>query len=309
MVKAARQLDFSDQRVAQMGSKMVTMTTRAALAATVFAVCEKVVLAISGASLHSDSKYEAPLAMAVLIVCVLRWGWLHYQQHTARRPPISDTAGEELPNDHPYYTAIDRARKRFANTCYDAATTKAIAAEREDRLRAKLRSHDPRRWRLSPARFGDGEDATFDFDLFEWSAAERVLALLGTQDSPEAGGAYLGAIQKPPLAYSNELACRAAIATGCTWYFSIFDFESALLDGVLTLHPTQREMGHKRITIDLHLEQAVVTSVPSRDPTAFAAAKTTSCASPDKTSIHCQPDPKPDYRREESPSSIIDQPV
>lgn len=54
-------------------------------------------------------------------------------------------------------------------------------------------------------------------------------------------------IQRPPLAYTDELARAAANDCGAGWYFSIADFDMALLEGTLQLKSTTSA---ERVTLD-----------------------------------------------------------
>lgn len=153
-----------------------------------------------------------------------------------------------LPLEHPYYAQIDAARHRhlfFGNS----AATSALRDDDEARERARLRSHDPQRWRLAPSSFsssagevpGSRHGARFDFELFDWRRAEAALDTL----SGEAVGLT---IQRPPLAYSESRARRGALEAGRCWYFSIRDFERALLEGEFELKQTD---GDATVRIDL----------------------------------------------------------
>jgi hypothetical protein len=156
-----RKLDFSEHRVKRMGSQMVGLTARAAVAASVFVFVEKLLQAFGGDSLHSAISYELPVALVILSAVAFFWA---LQRSRSRSPfarpdataPLrvahakASTKATTAP-DHPYYAVIDHARKRFAKTCADADVVSDVSSEREERLRAKHRSHDPRRWRLSPS--------------------------------------------------------------------------------------------------------------------------------------------------------------
>jgi hypothetical protein len=48
-------------------------------------------------------------------------------------------------------------------------------------------------------------------------------------------------ILHPPVAYSDDLARRAAVLAGYNWYFSIADFDEALLTGTLELKAAHDE--------------------------------------------------------------------
>lgn len=83
-------------------------------------------------------------------------------------------------------------------------------------------------------RFGTGDGSAFEAPLRDWSSAELSLAHL------EASSGL--SVQRPPLAYSEEAARRGAEETGRDWFFSIADFEHALLHGTLEIKPTSRAL-------------------------------------------------------------------
>ena len=80
------------------------------------------------------------------------------------------------------------------------------------------------------------------------------------------------AIQRPPLAYSDDLARRGAQEAGCDWYFSVADFEHALLHGALALKPVSSgddEVPRRALTINLLSDGAAVAGLheePSSAP-------------------------------------------
>jgi hypothetical protein len=219
-------------------------------------------------------------------------------------------------------------------------------------------------------RFGGSDDADFDTPLHDWAAAERVLVRLATSSThvapatrtlgtthshhspPDAlelpplgaiGHTTPLAIQAPPLGYSDELARRAALASGKGWYFSVADFDAALLHGLLTLKPTCDEDRHGVATMVVDLTRETVHFAPYDAPGVGAtAACAPAAASPsgpvggaaahsgtlkepcgmnevegqlspkgvdELVGEDTEPlSPKPSLLREESPSSIIDVP-
>lgn len=177
------------------------------------------------------------------------WGWLRPRPKRAaklspQKARCSDDkdGGEEFayplpPADHAYYDKIDRARQRFIS---GRPGSSAITAEREERVRARFRSHDPRRWRIQPTRFGSS-DADFDFCLYDWAVAEKELRMLERKSGL--------AIQRPPLAYTDAAAKKGAHEAGYDYYFSISDFEAGLLHGSFELKSTVSD--EKKITIEL----------------------------------------------------------
>merc|ERR1712216_733376 len=64
----------------------------------------------------------------------------------------------------------------------------------------------------------------------DWDVAEELLRVLERKNAMR--------IQTPPLSYTDELARRGASEAGCEWYYSIEDFENALLHGILELKRT-----------------------------------------------------------------------
>lgn len=96
-------------------------------------------------------------AAALIFVRVLAWRLrLAHNRHTPaaqppeRPPPLTKLSSPELlpPPDHPYYDAIDDARAAFRA---EHGGETPVGKEREERLRSRLRSHDPLRWRISPS--------------------------------------------------------------------------------------------------------------------------------------------------------------
>ena len=139
------------------------------------------------------------------------------------------------PDEHEYYARIDAARASHRSAMRQLGEPSVIESElAESALRARLRSHEPRRWRLSASRF--------DYELFSWSSAERQLDHLERT---------LGKIQQPPLAFDDETACTAAREGGAEVYFSIEDFENALLEGTLAV----RHCDDKRVVNSLRLDE------------------------------------------------------
>jgi len=226
-------------------AKLARLTARAVAAALAFVIFERLFINSGDGAGVCMPIVVASLALglcALLIMpAVLRWhqnlNLPQSDEHAeARMLPVASNRRPDLPPEHPYYSQIDGARKTFL--C-ERGGKSAIAKEREERVRARLyRSHDPRRWRIVPARFGsqfgshapdacDADEPDFDLLLYDWQVAETQLAHLQTLDGL--------AIQSPPLAYTDDNARTGAAEAGKSWYFSIADFESALLTGVLEL--------------------------------------------------------------------------
>ena len=139
---------------------------------------------------------------------------------------------------------------------------------------------------LSAAGLSADAEADFDQTLFDWSIAERVLSEL--EDGPR-----MLRIQRPPLAFNDELARAAAKEAGCAWYFSIADFESALLDGIFVLKPTSSgpfSRSNTSTTIKITAEEMARYSPITVDLTKGESGQYTV---------------KPNLNREASPSSVI----
>ena len=100
------------------------------------------VLAAAAASTSVATPGLVVSSLLLLILCEAARRWLRRRQRSARSLSLP-----ERPPDHPYYEEIDRARERILS----ARRHSAIASEREERERARFRSHDPRRWRISPS--------------------------------------------------------------------------------------------------------------------------------------------------------------
>jgi len=176
-----------------------------------------------------------------------------------KMPP---TLGAVLGAEHPYYEIIDHAAQKVCVHPNDARS--------EARMRARsFRSHHPCRWRIAPAKFApprspsprqggrfaandgasdgfSGDEETdegaqaFDFPLYDWGVAEAKM------DDLERKHAYT--IQRPPLAYADDLACLGAQQSGCDWYFSTADFDTAIVYGRMELKATA---GDARVKIAL----------------------------------------------------------
>ena len=86
------------------------------------------------------------------------------------------------------------------------------------------------------------ESALFDFELYDWRIAEDALDAMAAEGGPRLS------IQRPPLAYTDHLARVGALEAGKCWYFSIADFELALVDGALKLKQTD---GEAALTVDV----------------------------------------------------------
>ena len=78
---------------------------------------------------------------------------------------------------------------------------------------------------------------------YDWGVAERALTRLESTRGVD--------VQRPPLAYSDEAARAGAEACGRAWYFSVGDFERALLHGTLELRSVDREPDQRRMSISL----------------------------------------------------------
>ena len=235
------------------------------------------VLAGAAASTSLATPALVVTSLLLLILCEAARRWLQRRQRSLRSHSLP-----ERPPDHAYYEEIDRARELLLT----ANRRSAIASEREERERARFRSHDPRRWRISPSyarrrtpvlcaaarassvplmcptahalatrrRFGPGESSTFEHILCDWSVADRKLRQLERSEGMT--------IQRPPLAYSDDLARRGAQEAGCDWYFSVADFEHALLHGALELKQVRsrddEEVPRRALTISLLADGAAV---------------------------------------------------
>ena len=95
------------------------------------------------------------------------------------------------------------------------------------------------------------------------------------------------------LAFNDELARAAAKEAGCAWYFSIADFESALLDGIFVLKPTSSgpfSRSNTSTTIKITAEEMARYSPITVDLTKGESGQYTV---------------KPSLNREASPSSVI----
>ena len=99
---------------------------------------------------------------------------------------------------------------------------------------------------IIPERQPCGDEETdegaqaFDFPLYDWGVAEAKM------DDLERKHAYT--IQRPPLAYADDLACLGAQQSGCDWYFSTADFDTAIVYGRMELKATA---GDARVKIAL----------------------------------------------------------
>ena len=100
------------------------------------------VLAGAAASTSLATPALVVTSLLLLILCEAARRWLRRRQRSLRSHSLP-----ERPPDHAYYEEIDRARELLLT----ANRRSAIASEREERERARFRSHDPRRWRISPS--------------------------------------------------------------------------------------------------------------------------------------------------------------
>lgn len=176
-------------------------------------------------------------------------GGIGEKEPEPERPEPEASPTRVIPPEHPYYQAIDQTTRRFRS--------EHVINRSEARRRARYRSHDPRRWRCvfyeddeiiddvenianhldrkrtlsapaAPAAHYPTPDA--DYPLYDWKLAERAINILEKEHGLH--------IQHPPLAYSDESARRLSKEAGCSWYFSIADFDEALLNGSVTLRHT-----------------------------------------------------------------------
>lgn len=176
-----------------------------------------------------------------------------------RRPAHArDASSNEHDNDeadHTYYEAIDAARCAHASRqrrgrADVGMNASVIEGEIEERVRARrFRSHEPSRWRLAAARF--------DFPLYPWGDA--IEGQLQALEGEIGGGATAGGappraitcIQRPPLAFEDATARAGAVEAGAAAYFSIEDFERAILDGELEVKSSE----NGEVLGRLHLNQ------------------------------------------------------
>lgn len=217
---------------------------------------------------------------ATILFLLLLGAWLVATDDDGPRKPTRDdatntsketVASATLPAEHPYYREIDHTTRCFRS--------EEEVYKSEARRRARYRSHDPRRWRARIFGNADGDDeghgeepappepVAVDYPLFNWADAEREMAQLERIRGLT--------IQRPPLGYSDESARRLTVEAGCEWYFSIADFDEALLHGTIDIkhvHGTEPSM---------RLDLSKVTTPPP-------------------------PEAKPELVKKGSPSSIMD---
>ena len=86
-------------------------------------------------------------------------------------------------------------------------------------------------------------------------------------------------IQRPPLGYSDESARRLAQEAGCEWYFSIADFDEALLNGTIAIK-------HTGGLPSMHVELSMTPSTPPAKPATEPS--------------------KPSLEKKQSPSGVMD---
>jgi len=124
---------------------------------------------------------------------------------------LVDPAGWEL---HPYYAVIDAARtahlKRNGSSVIKWESEELV-------LRTWPASGDPRRHRIAPHRY----------DLYDWSMALEELRRVAAERGIK--------VQEPPLGYTLSTARDAAKENGNEWYFSVQDFDMAVLTGTLVI--------------------------------------------------------------------------